>query len=164
MPTPGIAIRRDAFGEINGFRQLYIGEDMDLWLRAGCLSNFIRIISPPVCAERRHTERITKNLDKTLQGLNYIFLEEARKAYPGDAFSAKAITQRLSSAARSVSLCCLNAQRYQEAWLLYIKALRVNVLTRRWRYLLGFPMIAISKALFSYFRLLGNVKRTTIIS
>lgn len=139
LPTPAVAFRRDKFLELGGFSKLLVGEDIDLWLRAGCLPGFVRIITPFLCAERRHTARITRKLGPTLTGINHILDEELNGSYPGGKRFQHVRAARLARAARSISIGCLNDRRIGAAWMLYWKTLPMNFQLGRWRYIVGFP-------------------------
>jgi hypothetical protein len=149
LPTPAVAFRRESFLKMGGFRELYIGEDMDLWLRAGCLENFVRIESPELCAERRHIARITRNLRPALDGINHALKEESSGNYPGGSHYAGVRCARLARAARSISVACLGQGLAGAAWRLYFRTLRINLGLGRWRYLSGFPLRAVTSAIKS---------------
>lgn len=147
VPTPAVAFRRDLFTELGGFSDLLIGEDMDLWLRAGCLPGFVRIVEPSVCAERRHPSRITHELRPTLSGINHILEKELSGRYPGGKRFKLVRTARISRATRSISVRCLDGPWIQQGWKLYRKTVRMNLRLGRWRYLTGFPVRACYRAM-----------------
>jgi GT2 family glycosyltransferase len=142
LPTPAVAFRRSSFIKLGGFSEAYVGEDMDLWLRAGCLPGFVRIESPPLCAERQHTARTTQNLDKTLAGLVHALATEAAGHYPGGKEFTLVRWGRIARATRSVSVACLKVGRNSDAWRLYRASAAMSFSLGRWRYLAGFPVMA----------------------
>lgn len=147
IPTSAIAFRRDQFLTLDGFKQLFVGEDMDLWLRAGCLPEFVFIKHPPVFAEREHSPRISSDLSHTLNGIGCVLNEERSNRYAGGIEFAPVRETRLAMASRSISLECLKQGRVKEAWSLYRQTLAMNVRLGRWRYLAGFPFFAGAKAI-----------------
>jgi GT2 family glycosyltransferase len=140
LPTPAVAFRRSSFISLGGFSEAYVGEDMDLWLRAGCLPGFVKIESPPLCAERQHVSRTTQNLDKTLAGLEYALAAEAAGHYPGGKEFAFVRNARIARATRSVSMACLRTGAISHGWRLYRASTAMNWSLSRWRYLIGFPI------------------------
>ena len=145
FPTPAVAFQRSAFLDLGGFRNLFIAEDMDLWLRSGCLSGCIRVTSPVLCAERRHVTRTTSDLARTLEGLSFVLDEELAGIYPGGERFKRVREDRIARAFRSVSIACVRHQRWTDAWNLYCKTLRMNYRLKRWRYLAGFPLMVATR-------------------
>lgn len=152
LPTSAVALRRTNFLELGGFIQQYVVEDMDLWLRAGCLTGFARIDSPPMSAERRHDARLTHDLEQTLVGLAFIMEAERRGRYPGGIRYRRVRVARIARATRSVSAACLKQGRYGDAWNVYRESCTMNVLMRRWKYLFGFPLLVATGPVQSFLK------------
>jgi glycosyltransferase involved in cell wall biosynthesis len=147
VPTPAVAFSRSRFVQLGGFRNLLVCEDMDLWLRAGCLGGFVRVVNPPLFAQREHVAQVTKGLDRSLNGLRFVMNEELAGTYAGGQRFSRVRARRIARAARSLSLRCLAAGHSRDAWSLYCAALWMNLRLHRWRYLLGFPSRAALSAL-----------------
>lgn len=150
LPTPGIVVRADEFNRLGGFRPQYVGEDSDLWLRLGNSLGFVRILSPPVCAERVHSNRTTQNFERTVQGVFFRLDQELKGSYPGGEKWRKVRSSQICKSARPVSISCLHIGRWSDAWALYVRTLRMNVALCRFRYIVGFPFLLIARIIWSF--------------
>ena len=82
--TPSICLDRLALADVGGFvSQRMSGEDTDLWLRLGLKPGFIRILSPPVFRQRKHSGNVTNQLDPSIAGGRYLMRQERTSAFPG---------------------------------------------------------------------------------
>jgi len=143
----GMAVlRRDAFLKSKGFCTEFINaEDHDLIMRMGTAPGFVQIRRPYTLAWRRHTGSATADRQRTFDGTRYLVQQERRNAYPGGVRRAHDRRMILSMSLRPAALDCLRNGLAHEAWALYREAFRWNLSLRRWRFLLGFPLMAMSQ-------------------
>jgi GT2 family glycosyltransferase len=139
-------IRRGDFFEVGGFRAGFVNaEDHDLMLRMGTATGFVQLLQPTTTAWRRHPGSATTNFDRTLEGTQYLVEQEHRGAYPGGAGRARERREIIAARLRPVALQCLQSGFRHEGWQLYRDAFRWHLSQRRWRFLLGFPLMALSR-------------------
>jgi len=143
LGTCGVAIERQTFVITGGFVTKHINsEDSDLWIRLGLASPFIRIKSPAAFAYRRASNSATKDLRKTVAGGFHLLDSERAGMYPGGASRRSDREEILGTHVRPICLECLKQKNLGDAWKLYIRSLRLLYRTRRFRFLLGTPLIA----------------------
>jgi glycosyltransferase involved in cell wall biosynthesis len=143
--TPsGALFRIEDFRSLGGFFEFNYGqEENDLWLRGGNRSGFV-IIDQPICFGRRvHALNISSFSNRNLLGTRYILDQEKKRAYPAERGRRMQRLGILTSHVRGVSLACVRDKRFGEGWNLYFRTLKWHLQLGRWRYLLGFPMIAL---------------------
>lgn len=147
-----IAIDRQSLMAARGFvEDRDNAEDTDLWLRLGTIPNFIHIKAPSLCAYRRLPTSTVNDLTKTYNGLCRLLQHEHSGVYPGGAARKSERFQVITRHIRPWSLALLRTGRFNEAWDLYRLSFRLNLQICRARYLLGFPLIMLGRALQSKF-------------
>jgi glycosyltransferase involved in cell wall biosynthesis len=136
-------VRRDAFESVGGFTTHRInGEDADLAMRLGTSPGFVQIGSPSTLGYRSHAVSAMGNFDHTLHGARHLLETELAGAYPGGETRAPARRQILSRYLRSVMLTTLKQGRQRDAWRMYLTTFRWHLRLGRWRFLVGFPLMA----------------------
>jgi glycosyltransferase involved in cell wall biosynthesis len=140
----GMAVlRRSHLLKTGGFTVKRVnGEDHDLILRMGTTSGFVQILSPVTLGWRRHRGSATRNVGRTVLGMNYLLEQEANGRYPGGRARAHQRRGILASHIRPLTLECLRHGLHKEAWHLYYRTLSWHMRLRRWKYLVGFPIKA----------------------
>lgn len=139
-------IRRDLLSS-QGFATRPMNcEDHDLLLRLGTARGFVAVRAPTVLAYRRHSQGVTAGLHRTVAGSRYLVAQERAGAYPGGAARTRERREFISRHVRPVSIECLRRHAAAEAWSLYRSTLRWNFALGRWRYLAGFPAMALAHA------------------
>jgi glycosyltransferase involved in cell wall biosynthesis len=137
------AVRRSALEDIGGFASTNINaEDHDLALRLGTQPGFVRIVSPPMVAVRRHSQQATAQRDKTWEGLMYLLDQEEAGCYPGGRERERERRYLLCQHIRSASLGLLRQGYRREAVTLFRRTLRWQMRFFRVRYVAGFPFLA----------------------
>lgn len=137
-------VKREQVLAAGGFPQEAInGEDSDLALRLGTAPGFIQITAPVTFAYREHAGGIRHVADKNLAGDLYRISMEEQGRYPGGRARAEERWRILTPHLRTNSLECLRAGRRAEAWQMYRRTFRWHLSLGRWKYLLGFPLLAL---------------------
>jgi hypothetical protein len=143
--TCGVAIRAEHFRKAGGFAAHGANaEDSDLWLRLGEARGLIQIESPPLFAYRRHAASAVADLGRTVTGMRHLLAQEKLARYPGA--SARQCERRtiITRHIRPASLALARAGEREAAWELYLETFSWHVRLGRWRYLVGFPLVALS--------------------
>jgi len=142
------AVRVDVLRAEGGFveRSIY-AEDCDLWLRLGTASGYVLVESPPLYAYRRHEDSAVSDWRRTYDGISHLIAQERAGRYPGDSSRRGDRLRILTTHVRPVSLACLRERRLWDAWNLYGRTFSWHVRLGRWRYLLGFPALALLRAI-----------------
>ena len=141
-------LRRETFMAVGGFTDEHVNaEDADLALRFGVAPGFVQITNPVTFAYREHQVSEVKNLQRTLAGAWVNVQAEQSSAYPGGSARATERWQILTRHTRPVTLGCLQQRLYREAWALYRATFAWNVGLGRFKYLSGFPLLALKSKL-----------------
>jgi cellulose synthase/poly-beta-1,6-N-acetylglucosamine synthase-like glycosyltransferase len=139
-------LRRNEFLKTGGFRAgLVNAEDHDLMMRMGTAPGFVQVLNPVTVAWRRHPQNATANVVRTFEGTRYLVAQERRAAYPGGTERSLERREIIAARLRPEALACLRNGLKSEAWQLYRDACRWHVSLRRWRFLVGFPLMAVSR-------------------
>ena len=123
-------------------------EDHDLILQLGNLSGFVQITAPVTLAWRRHSYSETAEFASTVAGNLRLVARENSGAFPGGSERSKERRRILTRYTRPVSIHCLRHRLQREAWQIYRATFRWNVSLWRVKYLLAFPLLALT----SHFR------------
>ncbi len=136
-------VRRDQFAKMGGFTQKRMkAEDHDLMMRMGTAPGFVQVRSPYTLTYRRHDASKTGDFLGTFAGVAYLLEQEERGAYPGEVPRAGERREILTLHIRPVALTALKNGLRRKGWLLYRRTLRWHLRQGRWRFLLGFPVMA----------------------
>ena len=136
-------LSREAFLRARFLEDQLNGEDHDLILRMGTQRGFVRIVRPSTLAYRRHGNRETGNLTRAVGGTLRLLRRERSGAYPGGPRRAAERRRILTRHARPIALACLQEGRLRQGWDVYRSILVWNARLGRWRFLLGFPALAL---------------------
>ncbi len=138
-------VRRELVMQVGGLASTPInGEDADLALRLGDAPGFVQVTSPATYAYREHAGGIRHQLEKTLQGQLHQLKEEESGRYPGGRARARERWRLMGPHMRSCSIACLKDGLRAGAWTIYRRTLRWHLALGRWKYLAGFPILAIT--------------------
>ena len=142
--TPAAAIRADVLRRIGGFCAERINaEDSDLWLRLGVEEGFVHIQCPPLFGYRRRPHSAIANLDATYRGMRHLIRQEAGGRYPGGTPRRRERLRILTRHIRPASIACARAGKLRQGSYLYLRTIGWNIACHRWKYLLGFPALAL---------------------
>ena len=139
-------VRRDEFLRTGGFRTGFMNaEDHDLMMRMGTAPGFVQVLAPVTIAWRRHDKSATANFLRTYEGTRYLVEQELQDAYPGGLPRVRARREIIAAHLRPAALSCLRNGFKREAWQLYLETCGWHLSLGRWRFLVGFPLLAVSK-------------------
>lgn len=143
--TCGLAIRADVVRAAGGFRKsLLCAEDQDLCLRVGHEPGFAEIVSPPVYFQRFNLQHSSSHLQNNVDAAIVLVDEERKGRYPGGATLAPARRGIICGVARRAADMCRRAGDRAGALRLYRLCFQWHVSLRRWRFLLGFPLLILA--------------------
>jgi glycosyltransferase involved in cell wall biosynthesis len=136
--------RREQLLQTGGFTEKRINaEDHDLIMRLGSAPGFVQVQSPYTLAYRRHETSETSNFAKTYLGIVHLLEQEKRGNYPGGVARSRERHEILTLHVRPVALAALKNRLPPEAWRLYRKTLNWHIQQGRWKFLLGFLLLAV---------------------
>jgi glycosyltransferase involved in cell wall biosynthesis len=119
------------------------GEDGDLCLKLGAQKGFVQVLAPYTVAYREHDANIAHDIRKLIAGSWMQINNERAGIYPGGAARRRERWHVLSRQLRPVTLQGLRSGHLRESWSLYTSTFRWHVSLRRWKYLFGFPLLAL---------------------
>lgn len=136
-----LVIKRSVFNQVSGFDEsMFVGEDLDFFLRVGAAGSFVRVLSPVILGYRRHEQNISRAPLALHSAAVELLNREVEGRYPGGKARKWERWQLLSRAVRPVAFACLRAGLRKQAWSIYRKAFRMNLRLVRLRFLVGFPI------------------------
>ena len=145
-----IAVRRDAFQKAGGFdTALPCAEDHDWALRLSNDDRCAAIATPLQIAYRRHEVSATHQLPQMLDGVTSIVQREIGGKYPGGLPHQTRRRIAVLNMAIPVSIAALGPDGGR-AWALYRAMAPWCLSTGRWKYLLGFPVLALRQTVAAW--------------
>jgi hypothetical protein len=147
-----IVVARTVFEEAGGFDiRLRCGEEHDLALRLGLAPGFIQVLAPYQVAYRRHPDCTSRDVGACARGASLIVAREKSGGYPGGPQRRGDREHIIARTVRPVSIACLVAGRWRDAWDLFSCILPWSLGQARWKYLLGFPALALGRGFATVF-------------
>jgi GT2 family glycosyltransferase len=147
-----LIVERRALLDCGGFvTDRLNAEDHDLMLRLGTQPGFVQVIAPKTVAWRRHPCSETADRTSTIRGIARLVDREDAGFYPGGPERRGDRHRFITQHVRAASLAVTGSALTGEAFGLYGRSFRWHCEERRWRYLLGFPVVGI-RAAFSVAR------------
>ncbi|MGD9690228.1 MAG: glycosyltransferase [Phycisphaerales bacterium] len=138
-----MVVRREAFARSGGFASTRMGaEDAELFLRLGVEPGFAFVRSPALVAYRLHAGSLSTDIEAGLRGRRHMIDAERRGVYPGGAARRRDRRAIITSHIRSGTVVALRAGRVGAATRLYAAGFAWNAALARWKFLLGFPLLA----------------------
>jgi hypothetical protein len=129
-----------------GFTDLNINaEDTDLWMKIGTAPGFVHLRSPITAAYREHPISAIADTTKTRDGMLHLIRQEQEGIYPGGGERRKERLIMLTRHLRAASMQCVKAGQWKDGMNLYRASFGWNVREFRLKYLLGFPLVAMTK-------------------
>jgi len=136
-------VRRDQFSKVGGFVEKRINaEDHDLIMRLGTAPGFVQVRSPYTLAYRRHVVSETNALLNSCEGVAYLLDQEENGIYPGGSARLKERWEILTLHVRPIALAALKTGLRRKAWGLYRRTVAWHLRQGRWKFLLGFSLVA----------------------
>ncbi|MCS3748872.1 glycosyltransferase involved in cell wall biosynthesis [Salinibacter ruber] len=137
-------MRTEAVRRIGGFtRRCINGEDADLAMRMGVEPGFVHVSTGPTFAYRQHEGNMMSSVSKNAKGVRHMVEQEENGLYPGGAVREKERRRILTRHTRPASLACLKTGHIELGWWIYRRTWLWNAELGRWRYLAGFPLLAL---------------------
>lgn len=138
-------VRADALAAAGGFTDEWInGEDADLAMRLGVSHGFVQVCAPHTFGYREHAGTASASLERTHAGARHAVTMEQGGRYPGGPARARERRRILTRHCRPVMLECLREGRHTDAWSMYRATMGWHLQLRRWRFLFGFPIMALA--------------------
>jgi len=143
-----MVVRKSAFQNVDGFidKKIY-AEDCDLSLRLGLAKGFVQILSPVTLGYRQHPTSARHDHRLILEGIGNLIESEQCGRYPGGQARELDRLRLITLHSRPASIDSLRGRRQKQGWRLYWKTFRWHLKMARWKYLLGFPLMAMVCAL-----------------
>jgi Glycosyl transferase family 2 len=136
-------VRRAEFLRVGGFVKEHINaEDHDLVLRMGTTPGFVKLLEPRMVAYRQHAASMTADFQRTAIGTLHLVEQECRGAYPGGQERSAERRKIICRHVRPVVVGCLERGMRVEARRLYRATFRWQLVSGRWKFLLGVPVRA----------------------
>ncbi|HEY6329615.1 MAG TPA: glycosyltransferase family A protein [Blastocatellia bacterium] len=143
-----MVLRRSAFDAVNGFgsKKIY-AEDCDLSLRLGLAQGFVQILTPVTLGSRNHPASARHDRDLMIEGMENLIRSERDGLYLGGGVRRIERLRLITMFTRPVSVGSLREHYQRQGWRLYWGTFTWHVRIARWKYLLGFPAMALGCAL-----------------
>ena len=136
-------VRRDAFASARFLEDRLNAEDHDLVLQMGTLPGFVRIAAPVTLAWRRHAASETSNVASSASGTLRLMDREKAGLYPGGHARSRERRRILSRHIRPAALDCARDGNMKIGWKLFCSSIGWNLQLGHWKYVLGFPAVAL---------------------
>jgi glycosyltransferase involved in cell wall biosynthesis len=150
IPTCAAVIRTSAFLRVGGFIEgLRAAEDSDLWLRLGEAPGFIHIIDPPVFRYQRHPrgDSLVGQCTESPGAIETLIAQEKAGDYPGGSIRMRERRRIIGQHARPYIVALLRRGHLKHAFRMYSTMFAWLLRDRRLKFLLGFWLVFIQKAL-----------------
>jgi hypothetical protein len=138
----GMLLRRDCPHRFEA--QCMNREDHDLALHLGVEEGFVAIRQPFGFAYRQHGANISYDFDPTYRGTLHVIQEEKRGHFPGGSTRRRERLKLITHSARPPALEGLRCNRPLSAFEIYRQTFVWNAALGRWKFIVGFPAVAIS--------------------
>jgi glycosyltransferase involved in cell wall biosynthesis len=137
------ALRRESLAAKSFLEDRFNAEDHDLLLRLGTVPGFVQILAPTTVAWRRHPESATGDFAKTVAGAMRLLARERSGAYPGRQKRCRERQRIIARHIRPIALECIRRGALRQGWDLYLSTFGWSVKLGHWKYLMGFPVLAV---------------------
>jgi glycosyltransferase involved in cell wall biosynthesis len=145
------AAKRAVVEQVGGFAEEPINaEDADFAMRLGDAPGFIQVLAPATFGYREHAGGIRHEVERTARGHLFQLRQEHQGHYPGGVPRRLERWAVMSPHIRASSIGCLHSGLRREAWELYRRTFRWHIALSRWKYLAGFPLVAMWSNLFRH--------------
>ena len=111
----------------------------------GCARGFMQILSPMTVGWRRHSASETADFFRGIAGALRLLERERSGCYPGGPARARERHRILARHTRPIALQCVRQGELQRTWEIYWFIFSWNLADRRWKFLLGLPVLAAKK-------------------
>lgn len=136
-------VSRFAFEAVGGFDELLSqAEDTDLSLRLGTCACFVDLMAPVTVGFRLHDNAHSAEYPGAARALLKLVIRERRGDYPGDVALQQSRRRLLGRHARSAVLNAWRSGAIAPGCSLYWATLPWQCAERRWRFVLGAPVLS----------------------
>ncbi len=141
-----LVVRKDVFLAAGGYREDpgINNEDTQLCLSLGDAGPFVQIEAPTTTAFRVHDTGLYSAVGKSVQGVMQLFEGEAAGCWPGGDRAADARRALLAHRARQHAFRCATGGDRAAAWRLYRLSFSLQWRLKRWRFLVGLPVLTLA--------------------
>ncbi|MGQ0627761.1 MAG: glycosyltransferase family 2 protein [Phycisphaerales bacterium] len=148
LPGAGLmTVRREAFLSAGGFTSARVyGEDTECYMRLGVAPGVLAVRGPVTLGYRRHAGSAMMNTAKIIEGRHLLLAEERAGRYPGGAARKRERERMIGHHCRFPAVNGLYGGAYGPAFGLWAATLGMNLRQGRWRFALGFPLMAAAVA------------------
>jgi len=137
-------LARRQFLKIGGFRpEFRVGEDADLTMRLGIEPDFVQITAPVTFGYREHEDNMSRGPLPLLDAACKLVDAELAGIYPGGALRQRERRQILSRHTRPAAIASLQGGLVGRGVTLYVRTFIWQFAAGAWRFLLGFPLLAV---------------------
>ncbi len=144
--VPMTVVLAAAFCRVGGFLEDRLNaEDHDLTLRLGDCRGFAAVREPVTVAYRQHGDQETASQSKAISGMLRLVAREKAGVYPGGSARADERRSIIAAHARPACLAALRSREFRLAWRLYGATLGWQLAARRWKFVLGFPLLFVKQ-------------------
>lgn len=139
-----MVVSAEALRRVGGFPTSRLpAEDADLFLRLGVEPGFVVLREPATVAYRLHGGSASADVGAGVAGRAALLEQEGRGAYPGGAARRRERLNIVTSHVRSATVVALRAGMWGAAWGLYGQGLAAHLRLGRWKYVVGWPVVAL---------------------
>ncbi|BAZ10116.1 family 2 glycosyl transferase [Calothrix sp. NIES-4071] len=142
--TSSVAVKTQVIREVGGFSESGF-EDLDLWLRLGTSRGYVLIESPFTAVRWFHDNNICFSEVYNRTGIQSIIETEKDGQYPGGIQRQSDRRNKICTLFRAASLTFIREGKIQDAMYIYLETFIWQLQLARFRFLLGFPLIALGK-------------------
>jgi Glycosyl transferase family 2 len=142
MGAGGMLVRRDCQPRFEP--EQMNGEDLDLALHLGLEEGFVAIVQPVMFGCRKHQSNLVRNFDQTMHGMRHLIADEKTNKFPGGSARRSDRLKLITRSTRPPTLEALRCGRPFSGFELYWETLGWNAALGRWKFILGFPVLALA--------------------
>jgi glycosyltransferase involved in cell wall biosynthesis len=134
------AVRRDAYFAAGGGEEVRVMfEDVEIWFKVGTSPGFVFIDEPASAGYRVGHAQMMGNMQKQLDGFEWIAGKVARGAFPDGGSRRRDMEDALAKHAKSCAFRCIHAGDRKLAMTFYKRTFGWQVRNGEWKFLVGFP-------------------------
>lgn len=140
-----MTVRREVFDAVGGFTEKRIyAEDGDLALRFGLVKGFVQILAPATLGYRQHQTNACRNHDLIYKGIKNLVDSERDGVYPGGPSRRVERLRLVTLHVRPFTVeCARTPGARRRGWELYFDTFGWHLSLHRWKYILGYPAVAL---------------------
>ncbi|MEL6330866.1 MAG: glycosyltransferase family 2 protein [Planctomycetota bacterium] len=140
----GTIVRRDAYertGASDEVRVMF--EDVDIWFKVGAEKGYAHIDAPPVVGYRVGHAQMMGNMQKQLDGFDWIAGKVERGEYETGTSRRAEMKSALAKHAKGCAFRCLHAGDKARAMAFYKRSMGAQLAAGELKFLLAFPVLAL---------------------